>query len=108
MHTDKSFYVAGEILWFKIYYVNAIDHKPLQVSKVAYVEILNKDGRAELQAKISLEPGQRKGSFYLPITLATGNYTIRAYTNWMKNFDPRLFLSKEYHHCQYDEKSGGD
>jgi hypothetical protein len=33
LHTDKDFYVAGEILWFKIYYVDGASHKPLQLSK---------------------------------------------------------------------------
>ena len=26
VHTDKNFYVAGEIMWFKLYNVNASDH----------------------------------------------------------------------------------
>ncbi|MDP9229383.1 MAG: hypothetical protein M3O67_01775, partial [Bacteroidota bacterium] len=95
LHTDKDFYVAGEILWFKIYYADGGSHKPLDLSKVAYVEILNGVGKAELQAKISLEPGQSKGSFYLPVTLNSGNYIIRAYTNWMKNFDAGYFFEKK-------------
>ena len=95
LHTDKDFYVAGEILWFKIYYVDGATHKPLQLSKVAYVEILNSAGKEEVQAKISLDPGQSKGSFYLPATLNSGNYTIRAYTNWMKNFDAGYFFEKK-------------
>src|SRR6266545_1421729 len=61
LHTDKDFYVAGEILWFKIYYTDGAFHKPLHLSKVAYAEVLNGDGKAESQAKISLEPGQSKG-----------------------------------------------
>ena len=95
LHTDKDFYLAGEILWFKIYHIDGTFHKPIQLSKIAYVEILNRDGKAALQAKISLEPGQSKGSFYLPVTLNSGNYTIRAYTSWMKNFDPAFFFEKK-------------
>ena len=41
VHTDKDFYVAGEILWFKLYNVDAVSLKPLDLSKVAYVEIVN-------------------------------------------------------------------
>ncbi|HVX25588.1 MAG TPA: hypothetical protein VHB70_04565, partial [Parafilimonas sp.] len=40
-HTDKDFYVDGEILWFKLYDVSADSLKPLSLSHVAYVEILN-------------------------------------------------------------------
>ena len=34
VHTDKDFYLAGEILWFKLYNVDAGLHKPLDISKV--------------------------------------------------------------------------
>src|SRR6266496_741300 len=95
LHTDKDFYVAGEILWFKIYYTDGASHKPLHLSKVAYVEVLNGTGKAELQAKVSLESGHSDGSFYLPVTLNSGNYIIRAYTNWMKNFDAGYFFEKK-------------
>lgn len=95
LHTDKEFYVAGEILWFRIYYVNGTTHQPMQMSKLSYVEILNSNNEPVLQAKISLQPGSDNGSFYLPATLPTGNYFIRAYTNWMKNFEPDYFFEKK-------------
>src|ERR1700761_8790587 len=41
VHTDKNFYLTGEILWFKIYDVNGGNNQPLNFSKVAYVEVLN-------------------------------------------------------------------
>src|SRR6185369_11103878 len=34
------------------------------------------------------------GSFYLPSSINSGNYVIRAYTNWMKNFDPDFYFEK--------------
>ena len=95
VHTDKDFYVAGEIIWFKLYYIDGNTNKALQFSKVAYVEISNAEGKPELQAKIPLGPGQSKGSFYLPVSLNSGNYMIRAYTRWMKNFDPSYFFQKK-------------
>ena len=27
LHTDKNFYLAGEIIWFKIYYVDGTKHQ---------------------------------------------------------------------------------
>jgi len=42
-----------------------------------------------------LEKGTGMGSFYLPAALPTGNYSLRAYTNWMKNFDASLFFEKK-------------
>lgn len=95
LHTDKDFYVAGEIVWFKIYYTDGSFHKPLDFSKVAYAEILNEKNEAVLQTTVALEPGHGNGSFYLPTSLATGNYSIRAYTRWMRNFDEGYFFEKK-------------
>ncbi len=94
VHTDKSFYLAGEIAWFKLYVVNAANNKPLTLSKVAYVEILDSSNKAIVRAKIALKDGEGNGSFYLPVNLNSGNYKFRAYTNWMKNFDVSFFFRK--------------
>jgi hypothetical protein len=94
VHTDKSFYLAGEIIWFKLYYVDGIYHKPLDLSKVAYVEIVDNDDKAVLQSKIELNAGSGNGSLYLPYTLNSGVYRLRGYTHWMKNFNPDYFFEK--------------
>ncbi len=94
LHTDKEFYVAGEIVWFKIYAVEGVFNKPLDISKVAYAEILDRDNKPVLQEKIQLENGTGDASFYLPLTLASGYYKLRSYTNWMKNFSPDFFFEK--------------
>jgi hypothetical protein len=93
-HTDKNFYLAGEILWFKLYNTDASSHKPVDLSKVAYVELLDKQQKPVLQAKIALVKGEGDGSFYLPVTALSGNYTLRAYTNWMKNMGADYFFEK--------------
>lgn len=93
-HTDKDFYMAGEILWFKLYTVDEDIHKPINLSKIAYVEMLDSANKPVLQAKIELDKGIGKGSFYLPLTLNSGNYILRAYTNWMKNAGPDYFFAK--------------
>jgi len=94
-HTDKDFYVTGEIVWFKLYDVDADSLKPLQLSNIAYVEILNANNKAVLQATVALNNGSGNGSFYLPSTIASGNYIFRAYTNWMKNFGADAFFQKQ-------------
>ena len=94
LHTDKDFYAAGEILWFKIYAVDGTFHRPSELSKIAYIEILNERNEPVLQNMVSLVPGKNNGSFYLPTSLNTGYYTIRAYTSWMKNFGAATFARK--------------
>jgi hypothetical protein len=94
-HTDKDFYLAGEIVWFKLYVVNAEDNKLMDVSKVAYVEIVDKSQKSVLQCKIALNEGTGNGSLYLPVALNSGVYEIRAYTNWMKNFSADFYFHKQ-------------
>jgi hypothetical protein len=94
VHTDKEFYLAGEICWFKLYLVDASLHQPLDLSKVAYLEWLDKDNRPVAQTKIGLRDGHGDGSVYLPLTLRSGHYKLRAYTSWMKNFGVDAFFQK--------------
>jgi len=92
VHINKSFYVAGEILWFKIYCTDGSNNKPLDLSKVAYVELLDENHNAAVQSMVGLNEGTGNGSLYLPFSLNSGHYVFRAYTSWMKNYDPGYFF----------------
>ncbi len=94
LHIGRDFYLTGETMWFKIYQVDATLHKPVNLSKVAYVEILNRDNESVVQAKIELGEGGGQGSLFIPATLSTDTYLVRAYTHWMKNFSPDFYFTK--------------
>ncbi|WP_400191557.1 hypothetical protein [Hymenobacter sp. B81] len=92
LHLDRPSYVSGETLWFKAYAVDGTRHRPLPLSSVAYVEVLDGAGRALLQTKVALRAATGQGSLVLPATLPSGTYRVRAYTNWMKNAGPDYFF----------------
>ncbi len=94
VHTDKTTYLPGEIVWFKVYCVDGDSHKPLSLSKVVYVEVLDNNQNAIMQAKVLMKNGLGNGSLYIPVTINNGNYKFRAYTNWMKNFSPDFYFEK--------------
>jgi hypothetical protein len=94
VHTDRTLYLPGQVLWFKAYVLDAGDNRPLTLSKVAYVEVLDGHGRAWMQGKVGLTRGSGAGSFFIPPSVPTGNYRLRAYTNWMKNGNPDLFFQE--------------
>lgn len=94
LHVDRNFYMAGELLWFKAYITDGIIGYPSTVSKLAYIEIIDKDNKPFLQANTAIANGQGNGAFYLPSNIPSGTYTIRAYTNWMKNFDASFYFEK--------------
>ncbi len=94
VHTDRSFYLTGETMWFKVYDVDGSFHMPLDVSKVVYLEILDQDNKAVLQTKIGMKEGGGGGTFFLPTSLSSGNYRLRAYTQWMRNFSPDFYFQQ--------------
>ena len=92
LHLDRPAYMAGETMWFKAYAVDGTFHRPLPMSKVAYVEVLDAAQRPVSQAKLALVQAMGQGSFELPADLATGRYVVRAYTSWMKNAGPEFYF----------------
>lgn len=94
VHTDREAYLTGEIIWFKIYDVDGTYNKPLNFSKVAYVDVLDNQQNPVMQAKIILDNASGNGSFFIPLSVANGSYKLRAYTSWMKNFSPEYYFEK--------------
>jgi hypothetical protein len=95
IQTDREAYVTGETLQVSAYVVDGSLHRPSGLSKVAYVELLDANNSPVVQAKISLKEGRGGGSLFLPASLSSGNFVLRAYTRWMKNFDSDYFFHKK-------------
>jgi len=95
VHSDKDLYLTGEIAWFKIYDVDGSFHRPLSISRVAYVELMDDQNKVQIQSKIALDNAVGNGSILLSHFLHTGYYKLRCYTTWMKNSDPNFFFEKE-------------
>lgn len=94
VHTDKDTYLSGELVWYKVYCRNS-DFLVEDFSKVVYIDILDTQQNFILQAKVALVHGSGSGSFYLPKTIKSGAFKLRAYTNWLKNFGPENFFEKK-------------
>ena len=92
LHLDRPVYLSGETMWFKVYAVDATYARPLALSSVAYVEVLDAQNHPVLQGKIALKNAVGQGSFVVPAAVASGSYTVRAYTSWMKNFAPEAYF----------------
>ncbi|HTH57880.1 MAG TPA: hypothetical protein VL728_17655 [Cyclobacteriaceae bacterium] len=94
VHTDRESYLAGEILWFKVYEVVGSQHKALPLNLVTYVELLDKNNQPVAQQKIAMKDGFGDGSIFLSTSITSGAYVFRAYTNWMKNSEPDFYFQK--------------
>jgi TonB-dependent SusC/RagA subfamily outer membrane receptor len=94
LHLDRPYYHAGEDLWFKAYLVDGMFHVPDSFSTNLYVELIS-PAKTQVEIKrIRMTYGFGYGDFRLSDTLPEGLYQIRAYTNWMQNFHPDFFFSK--------------
>ena len=95
IHTDRNVYIAGEDMWFKAYLTDRQTGVSSSSSQLVYFEILNPDNHLVVSKRIELENGCGPGHIILPDSLSPGNYMLRAYTNWMKNFLPSNCFIKE-------------
>lgn len=96
LHLDRPYYSAGEIIWFKAYLTNSINHAADSVSKVLYVDLVDKqNGKVLLLKKVELNGGLGQGELALGDSLRAGVYQVRAYTNWMRNFPEDFFFHRD-------------
>jgi hypothetical protein len=94
VRTDRDTYISGEQVWFKVYTLNGLTGTPCSISKVVYLELLDKNNFPLKQLKVKTENGSGSSAFVLPDNISSGNYLIRAYTNWKKNFSSDQFFYK--------------
>lgn len=94
VYTDKPLYHAGEMMWMSCHLTDASTGYFSQLSTILYVELLDSNTHAVCQSIIKINDGRGDGSFQLP-ALKPGIYLLRAYTNWMKNFDASAFFHQE-------------
>jgi hypothetical protein len=90
---DRPNYLAGETMNLRLFYVDGFKHEAANLSKVAYVELINARKESVLQVKLKLVAGAGTGQLFLPDNLATGLYQLRAYTRWMRNESERFFFT---------------
>ncbi len=94
LHFDKPYYAVGDTIWFKAYITIDV-HQPSSLSKVVYVDIISSKDSIVQTLKLQASGATALGDIILSSPLyKQGNYRIRAYTNWMRNFDAAYFFKK--------------
>ena len=88
LHTDREIYASGEAVRIKGYLLSYPELKLASYDSYVYAEILAHDNRPVAQATMMVEEGSGTVMLYLPDTLSSGTYLLRAYTAVMKNYMP--------------------
>ncbi|MEN0056040.1 MAG: hypothetical protein AAGC65_20350 [Mucilaginibacter sp.] len=97
LHTDKPFYTIGDTLRFKAYLFNAAYLRASAKSSIIYIEIANDQNQVIIRKMVATVVGLGWGNLILNEKLfPEGNYTLRAYTNWMRNYDEQYLFQKQF------------
>jgi hypothetical protein len=94
IHTNKNHYNAGDAIWFKSYLFDGINHVPVNTPSNLYVDLVNSSGVLMERRILLSEEGFSEGDISLPRDIPDGNYMIRAYTSWMRNFGEEFYYTK--------------
>ena len=105
---DNTSYYTGETIWYKAFVVNASTLQRAE-SKVLYVDFISPTGVVLEQQKLKIVGGQADGTIILvdgstsqarevrgTMNYPSGFYEIRAYTNYMLNFNPETIFSRVF------------
>jgi hypothetical protein len=106
LHTDKSYYTTGEILWYKAYLVYAYTNVLFDNSNLLYVELISPDSKIIARNITRIDNGLGHGNIMLTDSTGvkkTGTYQLRAYTNWMRNFGDDFVFTKDIEIIAHNE-----
>ncbi|MES2795001.1 MAG: carboxypeptidase-like regulatory domain-containing protein [Bacteroidota bacterium] len=93
----EPYYLAGEKMDLEVFVKDLSTQVSSEISKTLYLDLidLNK-GKLVSHSILRLDKGYANLKFPLNNLLPTGNYQIRAYTNWMRNFSENNFYQKKF------------
>lgn len=91
---DRSYYVAGDTIYFKAYVTQGEQHQLSNLSGVVHADLISPDNKIASSIKLQLINGLAWGDFFLPDSLPKGNYRVRAYTQLMRNEGDGTFFER--------------
>ena len=86
LFTDRTLYCVNESIFFTADYSCNNGADSILWSKVLYVELIKWNGVKLANLKLKLDKSGSSASLRIPGDLLSGNYYLRAYTKWMRNF----------------------
>ena len=92
LHFDRSYYNPGETIWFKAYLFAA--NVPSGISKTVYTDLIDENGKLLSRNISPVVRSSCAASFDLPPNITSSSVYVRAYTDWMLNFDSSFIYTK--------------
>lgn len=92
--TDRPLYFRNETVWFKAYVVNSTNTISA-ISEMMYVDLLSPKGSVVRTLRLPVTNGYAYGNLNINKDWVGGIYTLKMYTNWMRNYGEDHFFTKE-------------
>lgn len=93
--TNKSKYFENESIWFKSYIYNTKTQLPYLSTTNVYAAIYDSNGAMIEKKLLYAINGMTNGEFKL-LNYSPGNYFLKVYTNYMRNFRENLYSMTEF------------
>jgi hypothetical protein len=93
LHTDRSYYLPGEPVLFKAYFLDGLNNKTYPVNDSLHVLILDQFNVEVASGIFPVTSSRIKGSVELPDFLTEGSYILVAFTREMNNIPEKMFSS---------------
>jgi hypothetical protein len=93
IHFDKDAYLPGETIWMKAYVLSGT--KPSERSRTIYFDWTDNNGNLLLHSISPISESVSTSSFVIPAGFNTGAVHVKAYTQWMLNFDNEFLYNKD-------------
>lgn len=95
LEPDRPDYLTGDTIWFSAFVMDNLLMDSTSLSSILYVDLINAQNKLEKRLKLLIKNGRASGDFILGKELKSGIFRIRAYTQWMRNFQGEYLFEKE-------------
>ncbi|HZY80814.1 MAG TPA: carboxypeptidase-like regulatory domain-containing protein [Cyclobacteriaceae bacterium] len=93
VHTDRPYYYGGETIWFGGYIKYGVQSLKDSLSTTVYAELINSKKQIVLSKTLDVLDGTFNNQLELRATMQAGDYYLRCYTRFNRNFgDERLYV----------------
>ena len=93
IHFDRSVYNKGETIWYKAYLMAGFDLS--DYSKTMYFDWYDDNGNLIKHISSAIFESTARGQFSIPDKYKGQSLHVKAYTNWMLNFDKAFIYNRD-------------
>ena len=105
LHMNKTTFLEGERLWFKAYVREQKTGLPSMSTINLHVGLFDEEGEQVKRKLIFIQNGLGQGSFAIDSAMTDTEYTLLAWTNYMRNFKNLTPFSQKIKIVKYDTVS---